>query len=48
MRISLKEKIEMCEKHILKGKSLSRVYEMYDKYDIENLKYIVNLYNIHG
>jgi hypothetical protein len=32
MRITLKEKIEMCEEHILKGKSLSHVSEMYDMF----------------
>jgi transposase InsO family protein/transposase-like protein len=48
MRITLKEKIEMCEEHILKGKSLSHVSEMYDGYDIGNLKYIINLYKKHG
>jgi hypothetical protein len=28
MRITLKEKIEMCEEHILKGKSLYHVLEI--------------------
>ena len=38
----------MCEEHIIKGKSLSHVSEMYDGYDIGNLKYIINLYKRHG
>ncbi|MFP4478101.1 MAG: hypothetical protein ACLFPM_01550 [Candidatus Izemoplasmatales bacterium] len=47
MKITLKEKIEMCEEHIIKGKSLSHVSEMYDGYNIGNLIYIINLYKRH-
>ncbi|MGD9910126.1 MAG: hypothetical protein AB7U79_05940 [Candidatus Izemoplasmatales bacterium] len=48
MRITLKEKIKMCEEHIKKGKSLSHISEMYGGYNISNLKYIINLYKKHG
>jgi len=48
MKITLKEKIEMCEEHIIKGKSLSHVSEMYGGYNIGSLKYIINLYKRHG
>ena len=48
MRITLKEKIEMYEEHIFKGKSLSHISEMYDGYDIGNLKYIINLFKRYG
>jgi len=29
MKITLKKKTEMCEEHVIKGKSLSHVSEMY-------------------
>jgi hypothetical protein len=48
MKITLKEKKEKCEEHILKGKSLSHVSAMYDEYDIGDLKYIINLYKRHS
>ena len=48
MKITLEEKIKMCEEHIIKGKSLSHISEMYGGYNISNLKYIINLYKKHG
>lgn len=48
MKVTLKEKMEMCEEHIINGKSLAHVSEMYDGYDIGKLKYIINLYKKHG
>ena len=43
MRITIEEKLKMCEEHVLNGKSLSHVSELYDGYSISNLKYLINL-----
>jgi len=44
MRLALNQKRMMCEKHIIKGKSLSHASEVYGGYDIESLtKEIVNV-----
>lgn len=47
MKITSKEKIEMCEDHIPKGKSLSHVSEMYDGDNRGNPKHIINLHKGH-
>lgn len=48
MRITIEEKLKMCEEHVLNGKSLSHVSELYDGYSISNLKYLINLYKKYG
>jgi putative transposase len=48
MRLTLEEKMKMCEEHILKGKSISHASEMYGGYDIGNLKYLINVYKRFG
>lgn len=48
MRITIEEKLKMCEEHVLNGKSLSHVSELYNGYSISNLKYLINLYKKYG
>jgi hypothetical protein len=48
MRLTLEEKMKMCEEHILKGKLISHASEMYGGYDIGNLKYLINVYKRFG
>lgn len=48
MRLTLKQKMKMCEEHIIKGKSLSHASEMYGGYDIGSLKYLINIYKLYG
>ncbi|MGE4379242.1 MAG: IS3 family transposase [Candidatus Izemoplasmatales bacterium] len=48
MRLTLKQKMKMCEEHVLKGKSISHASEMYGGYDIGNLKYLINIYKRFG
>lgn len=48
MRITIKDKLRMCEKHLLENKSYSHISEEYDNYDIGRTKYLVNLYKKHG
>jgi len=48
MRITIEDKLKMCEEHILNGKSLSHVSELYGGYGIGNIKYLVNLYKKFG
>ncbi len=48
MKITLKQKLKMCEEHVHNGKSLSHVSEMYGGYDLGNLKYLINLYRKFG
>lgn len=44
MRLTLEEKLKMCEEHVLNKKSLSHISEDNGNYDIGNLKYLINLY----
>ena len=48
MRLTLEQKMKMCEEHVLKGKSISHASEMYGGYDIGNLKYLINIYKRYG
>lgn len=48
MRTTIGDKLKMVEAHILEGKSLSHVSEIYGGYDVSGIKYLVNLYNKHG
>jgi hypothetical protein len=48
MRLTLKQKMKMCEEHIIRGKSLSHASEMYGGYDIGGLKYLINIYKRYG
>jgi transposase InsO family protein/transposase-like protein len=48
MRLTLEQKMKMCEEHIIKGKSLSHASEMYGGYDIGNFKYLINIYKRFG
>ena len=34
MKLTLEQKMKMCEEHIIKGKSISHASEMYGGYDI--------------
>lgn len=44
MKLTMKDKLEMCEEHILEGKSLSHICERHDYKDTSKLKYWINLY----
>lgn len=48
MRLTLEEKLKMCEEHVLNKKSLSHISEDNGNYDIGNLKYLINLYKKFG
>ena len=48
MRLTLEQKMKMCEEHVIKGKSISDASEMYGGYDIGNLKYLINIYKRYG
>ena len=48
MRLTLEQKLMMCEEHIIKGKSISHASEMYGGYDIGRLKYLINIYKRYG
>ncbi|MEG1142414.1 MAG: hypothetical protein RSE41_08240 [Clostridia bacterium] len=47
MKITMKDKLEMCEEHILEGKTLSHVCERHNYKDTGKLKYWINLYKKH-
>lgn len=48
MRITMKEKLKMCEEHLNKGISLSHLSEQYNNYQVASIKYLVKLYRKHG
>jgi transposase InsO family protein/transposase-like protein len=48
MRLTLEQKMKMCEEHVIKGKSISDASEMYGGYDIGKLKYLINIYKRYG
>ena len=48
MRITMKEKVKICKMHIEEGLSISHISELYGGYDKTNIKYIINLYKMHG
>ena len=48
MRITIEDKLKMCEEHVVEKKSISHVSERYGNYDISNLKYLIKLYNRYG
>lgn len=48
MRLTNKEKLKMCEEHLIQGKSLSHICERYGIKDVSKLKYWINLYKKHG
>lgn len=48
MKKTLEEKLQMCKEHVDNGKSLSHVCELYEYYNIDEVKYAVNLYKRYG
>lgn len=48
MRITMKEKLKMCDEHLNKGISLSHLSEQYHNYPVASIKYLVKLYRKHG
>lgn len=48
MKITLEERLKMCEEHVIENKSLSHISERYNNYDVSRLKYLVNLYKKFG
>ncbi|MDD5292842.1 MAG: IS3 family transposase [Candidatus Izemoplasmatales bacterium] len=48
MRLTLEQKMKICEEHVVKGKSISHASEMYGGYEISNLKYLINIYKRYG
>lgn len=48
MKLTNKEKLSMCKKHLAEGKSLSHICEKYHHKDVSKLKYWINLYKKHG
>jgi len=48
MRLTMKDKLKICEDHIKKGISLSHLSEKYGNYELSNIKYVVNLYKKYG
>ncbi|MCI9233159.1 MAG: hypothetical protein HFH08_01015 [Bacilli bacterium] len=44
MKKTIEEKLQMCKEHVIEGKSLSLVCELYNTKNIDDLKYLVNLY----
>jgi len=48
MRLTLKQKMKMCEEHLIKEKSISHASEMYGGYDLGRLKYLISIYKRYG
>ncbi len=48
MKLTNKEKLQMCLEHLNDGKSLSHICERYNYTDTSKLKYWINLYKRHG
>jgi putative transposase len=48
MRMTMRDKLKMCEDHIYKGISLSHLSEQYDNYHVASIKYLIKLYKKHG
>lgn len=48
MKLTIKEKLEMCKEHIYDGKSLFHLCGQYEYTDVSKLKYWINLYKKHG
>ena len=46
MRLTLEQKMKMCEEHIINGKSISHASEMYGGYEIGILEYLINIQEI--
>lgn len=48
MKKTLEEKLQMCKEHVDEGKSLSHVSEIHNYHNIDEIKYVVNLYKRYG
>jgi len=48
MRITNLDKLNMCEDHLVRGKSISHIHEEFGHYDIGRIKYFINLYRRYG
>jgi transposase len=48
MRLTLEQKMKMCEEHVIKEKSISDASDMYGGFEIVNWKYIINIYKCYG
>lgn len=48
MKKTIEEKHEMCKEHVVEGKSLSHICELHNTRNIDDLKYLVNLYKRYG
>ena len=48
MKKTIEEKLQMCKEHVEEGKSLSRICELHNTRNIDDLKYLVNLYKRYG
>ncbi len=48
MKKTIEEKLEMCKEHVVEGKSLSHICELHNTRNIDDLKYLVNLYKRYG
>ena len=48
MKLTNKEKLKMCEEHLIEKKSLSHICERYEYKDVSKLKYWIKLYKKHG
>ena len=44
MKKIIEEKLQMCKEHVEEGKSLSHVCDLHNTKNIDDLKYLVNLY----
>lgn len=48
MKKTLEEKLQMCKEHVEEGKSLSHICELHNSKNLDDLKYLVNLYKRYG
>ena len=48
MKLTMKDKLNICMEHIIEGKSLSHISEKYDNFSITGIKYIIKVYKKHG
>jgi transposase InsO family protein/transposase-like protein len=48
MKLTLEDKLEMCKEHMIEKKSLSHIAEIHNYYNMDEIKYAVNLYKLYG
>lgn len=48
MKISMEDKLKMCEEHVIEKKTISHISERYGNFDIGKIKYLVKLYRKFG